>query len=221
MKVETCSETLSRLGADNFPEQAKSLILAATAPQRAEQRVAATLTAAKETKEPEWFLLLDIHGAGGQLGAGGGRSQRATPFSALGKGRWNATDGGAYYAAARRALGTLLDTPAIIVTAVPADENDDAHLMLYSARPETILSCGGLEEHYLFYDRESCVDVRNVVQAGLTDNMLALLRAGVLIRSGVWEQRDGVQFRGAPETWALLLQRWSEALDTERAITAP
>jgi len=58
------------------------------------------------------LVALDLHGTGGTAGCGAGASETASlraPWArALGKGRWQASDGRAYRAAAEQALGALV-----------------------------------------------------------------------------------------------------------------
>lgn len=206
--IETCNETLVKLGAENFPEEAKNLLLAATARQRHESRVEATLSVVKGTRDPEWSLLLDIHGKGGPFGAGGGTSQRSVLFAGLGSGRWNARDGQAFKAAGLAALRRMLETNHIEVEAQPEEGDEDPILCLHSEKVETLLSRGGLERHYLSED----MDVKPLVEAGLGENILALIRHGLLVSTKVWPDGEDIKFRGAPETWALLLERWTKAI---------
>lgn len=96
---------------------AADVVARATAPARHEARVVATIEAAdalvrEAGLEPTatltaTVLVLDHNGVGGHLG--GGRHE-ATPrlLNGLGKGRWQARDGGAYEAALKDALWRLL-----------------------------------------------------------------------------------------------------------------
>jgi hypothetical protein len=98
---------------------AKELLLRAGAASRHQARVDATIAAAQAaaivdpvtyTRAAAYFwLLMDYHGCGGPLAGafGGKRTDRLPEFSKLGKGRWLASDGNAYRAAALEALAKL------------------------------------------------------------------------------------------------------------------
>jgi len=118
---------VSRADSGPFPaaSSAGKLWKAATAANRHQQRVAATLAAAEvegqTLGDPEaapftpgetrtlavLALVIDREGEGGRLGISGGRSARKGAFGRLGKGRRQASDGRAYGAAASSALWRL------------------------------------------------------------------------------------------------------------------
>lgn len=114
----------------DWPPAARQLIVSATAPARHQRRVEKTLAAAIREVLLRWgpgrdveaaaavtevpraavaaVLALDLHGIGGPLGAGGDGRQTDRLLSELGSGRWHASDGPAYRAAAEAALAAVL-----------------------------------------------------------------------------------------------------------------
>jgi len=90
-----------------------------TAPARHAWRVEKTIAAAAAVLGNPCrvmqaaLIALDLHGTGGTAGCGAGAGEtvslRAPWARGLGKGRWQASDGRAYRAAAEQALGALID----------------------------------------------------------------------------------------------------------------
>ncbi|MDD2758054.1 MAG: hypothetical protein PHD72_01610 [Patescibacteria group bacterium] len=111
---------------DDVPEcvagAARDFLAKATAPARHESRVAATVACARawirafgresiEEYEDICVLILliaDLFGVGGPNGLGGA-TRRHPAFTALGKGRWQASDGSAYRAAVVGAAAELFN----------------------------------------------------------------------------------------------------------------
>jgi hypothetical protein len=92
-----------------FTGPAVDLVISAGAQARHNSRVEDTAQAALAAADgcpltAAFLLALDLGGIGGPLGIAGTATDRMPAFSALGKGRWNATDGPAYRAAAEAAL---------------------------------------------------------------------------------------------------------------------
>jgi len=102
-------------------QAAASIIAQATGPARHAARVEATLAAATQwllansehvdqSAMPHnlaWLLILELHGVGGPLNAGGKDASTSRILKSLGKGRWQASDGAAYRAAALAALTSV------------------------------------------------------------------------------------------------------------------
>lgn len=93
------------------------LVVKATAPARISWRESETLRAAGEGENPASTgyrarcaarLRIDIAGVGGILDAEGRGTDRMPQFRSLGTGRWQASDGEAWRAAAEGALGGLM-----------------------------------------------------------------------------------------------------------------
>lgn len=112
----TAAAARSTLEAAGLTGEALTFAVKAGAPARHEARVQATLAAARacaaannipsaENRGAALILAADLMGIGGPRGIGGDSTSRLLP--ALGKGRWQASDGAAYQGAACDALWRL------------------------------------------------------------------------------------------------------------------
>jgi hypothetical protein len=97
-------------------------------PSRHARRVTATRELANDAQGLA-LLVLDLNGVGGEKGTGhNGRSLRLERFQSLGKGRWQASDGEAYLAAAREVVSTAADMTELVLQPVTDGEPDEAGL---------------------------------------------------------------------------------------------
>lgn len=113
----TRAATLTALGNIGVEGDAAEAILRETAPMRHLARIQATHNAAFAAGEGSYALAVlvlaaDILGVGGHDGIEGAGTARHPAFKHLGNGRWHASDGGAYRAAAEWSLRTLCITAA-------------------------------------------------------------------------------------------------------------
>ncbi|MBK9418851.1 MAG: hypothetical protein IPN62_16610 [Flavobacteriales bacterium] len=122
---------------------ATDLLVKAEGHQRHAARVQATLDAAVDAVGcfAPWAIMLDLHGTNGAFGSGGrgSASQRNPVFADLGKGRWQASDGQAYRAAARDAYYTITGRRPI-VSAFRELDDKSLTLRLYSVESHIFAS---------------------------------------------------------------------------------
>jgi hypothetical protein len=125
-RPETARELTNRLLAAGWTEEAIQVARKATSRARHDWRVRQTLEAAGAAfgmAEAACLILLDMHGIGGPCGAGGAgcRTDRAPWARSLGSGRWQASDGDSYRAAAKAALQELDIWPGAHLSALQTD----------------------------------------------------------------------------------------------------
>jgi len=125
--MKTAKQTREDFLASGLSAAATELLVKASAYQRHAARVQATLDAAVDAVGcfAPWAILLDLHGTNGAFGSGGrgSASQRNPVFADLGKGRWQASDGAAYRAAARDAYYAITGRQPTISAFRETDDN--------------------------------------------------------------------------------------------------
>jgi hypothetical protein len=196
--VTTIAQTLINLNADSFPASAQAAIAKATASARHQERMAATYAAAKVELGGDlvFGLILDQYSP---------TSQRIGELANLGKGRHQASDGGAWGAAARRVIQTLTAHGQVVVTPT-IDEDGDLCLVLSKLASEPVFN-----DHAPDDWAASWLMPHEGLRSDNADEWQALLikfcERGLLVRMGLAEQLtdEPVWFAGEPALWAQAL----------------
>lgn len=227
--MKTREEQLLHLQELGVDEESAQWLVGVDAHLRHEARVEATLEAARNAPcglaEGLGLLLLDLIGWGGERGTGwNGRTERYRLFSKLGKGRWQASDGDAYRAAAF----DVIDSHQVRVS--PELEGDG--LRDYGIKVETSGLFPVIDEDYLLFGIEEVVDMRILALCkralwqqsfleGLVETRppwMSSCRAANCIKGPLSEWSE--LFKLAKWTESLWLRRSQRAVDNE-AIMEP
>jgi hypothetical protein len=208
-EMETRREVEETAEGRGLPPSAVSLIAAATAAGRHDRRIEATKETFRRQYGADWplFLSLDLHGVGGPQGATGEGTERFGPGGFLGKGRWLATDGQAYRAAAEAALWRAAGSyPQALPVWSPEDR--DWTLQLGGERlgdDWQVTTCPVAEGGW---PEVVAPSLETVVGVGAGRWAVAYARHAVLLLAGVEEEWGS----SAPSP-AGSLQRWGEFLE--------